>query len=186
MGKWYRLGAALLAVGILIGGIRACQLTNLSDVGLLEDDKADENFEPGLTLDDVTLEQPDENGQLLWRVHGDKVTYSPDQKTAKIQRPDGELFQDGNLVYRVKADTGEVFQQEMRIFLRGNIVATGVENDLVLRGNVLEWRPEEDILTVTDRITGDHPKLKASADLARVFNQEQRLELEGEDRKSVV
>ena len=180
MGKWYRLGAALLAVSILFGGIRACQLTNLSDVGFVEDDKADEDFEPGLTLKDVTLEQPDENGQLLWRVHGDQVTYSPDQKTAKILKPDGELFQDGNLVYRVKADIGEIFQQEMRIFLRGNIVATGVENDLVLRGNELEWHPEEDILIVSDRITGDHPKLNASANQARVFNQAQRLELEGE------
>lgn len=170
---------SLLAVGALIGGVRTCQLVNQSNVNLVEGDQADQAFEPGLTLTDVTLEQPDENGQLLWRVHGDQVTYSPDQQMARIQNPNGELFQDGNLVYRVKADTGEVRQHGKTIFLWGDIVATGVENDLVLRGNELEWRPEEALLIVSDGITGDHPHLTASADEARVFDQE-RLELDGE------
>ena len=180
MSKWYRLGVTLLAIGILLGGIRTCHVANRSEVGLVEDGNPDQEFEPGLTLRDVTLEQPDETGQLLWRVHGDKVTYSPDQQIAKIQNPDGELFQDGELVYRVKADTGEIYQQGKMIFLRGNIVATRVESDLVLRGNELEWRPEEDVLIVSDRVIGNHPQLTAAADQARLFNQEERLELAGE------
>ena len=180
MGKWYRLGATLLAVGLLIGGIRTCQLATRLDADLVEGDNTDQDFEPGLTLKDVTLEQPDENGQLLWRVHGNQVTYSPDQKIAKIQNPNGELFQDGNLVYRVKADTGEIYQHGKMVFLQGNIVATGVEHELVLWGNELEWRPAEALLIVSDRITGVHPNLKAAADEARLYNQEQRVELDGE------
>lgn len=60
-------------------------------------EEAEEAAEPGLTLRNVTLEQPDENGVLLWRVNGEEVTYSSDRQVALITRPDGELFQDGKL-----------------------------------------------------------------------------------------
>lgn len=135
--------------------------------------------EPGLTLRDVTLEQPDEQGQLLWRVKGKEVTYSSDQQVAFITRPDGDLFQDGEVIYEVVADTGEVRENGSVILLRGNIVATGVKNGSVLRGNEMEWRPQDDVLIMRDQITGTHPQLRAVADEARVFNRENRMELEG-------
>jgi LPS export ABC transporter protein LptC len=135
--------------------------------------------EPGLTLRDVTLEQPDDNGEPLWRVEAEEVTYSPDRQVAMIKRPDSELFQDGELIYNVTADTGEIQENGDTIFLRGNIVATGVKNGSVLRGNELEWRPQEDVLIVRDNITGSHPQLRAVADEARVYNRENRMELEG-------
>jgi LPS export ABC transporter protein LptC len=134
---------------------------------------------PGLTLRDVTLEQPDEQGQLLWRVKGKEVTYSPDQQVAFITRPDGDLFQDGEVIYQVVADTGEVRENGSVILLRGNIVATGVKNGSVLRGNEMEWRPQDDVLVMRGQITGTHPQLRAVADEARVFNRENRMELAG-------
>lgn len=135
--------------------------------------------EPGLTLKDVTLEQPDEDGTLLYRVQGEVVTYSPDQQIAYVTRPDSELFQDGEAIYQVIADTGEIRDNGNVIFLRGNIVATGLKNGSVLRGNELEWRPQEDILIVRDQITGSHPQIRAVANEARVYNRENRMELEG-------
>ncbi|MGB3312723.1 MAG: LPS export ABC transporter periplasmic protein LptC [Nodosilinea sp.] len=135
--------------------------------------------EPGLTLRDVTLEQPDEQGQLLWRVKGDEVTYSTDQQVAFITQPDGDLFQDGEVIYKVIADTGEVRENGSVILLRGNIVATGVKNGSILRGSEMEWRPQDDVLIMRDQITGTHPQLRAAADEARVFNRENRMELEG-------
>ncbi|MGB3139129.1 MAG: LPS export ABC transporter periplasmic protein LptC [Nodosilinea sp.] len=134
---------------------------------------------PGLTLRDVTLEQPDAEGQLLWRVKGDEVTYSTDQQVAFITRPDGDLFQDGEVIYRVVADTGEVQENGSVILLRGNIVATGVKNGSILRGSEMEWRPQDDVLIMRDKITGTHPQLRAAANEARVFNRENRMELEG-------
>jgi len=135
--------------------------------------------EPGLTLQDVTLEQPDDNGELLWRVKGEAVTYSPDQQVAYVTSPDSELFQDGDLIYVVTADTGEIRENGNVIFLRGNIVARGLNNGSILRGNELEWRPQEDVLIVRDEITGSHPKIRAVADEARVYNRLNRMELEG-------
>ncbi|TVQ09054.1 MAG: LPS export ABC transporter periplasmic protein LptC [Leptolyngbya sp. DLM2.Bin27] len=135
--------------------------------------------EPGLTLRDVTLEQPDDQGQLLWRVRGSEVTYSSDQGVAFITRPDGELFQDGEVIYEVVADKGEVRENGSVILLRGNIVATGVQNGSVLRGNEMEWRPDDDVLIMRDQITGSHPQLRAVANEARVYNRENRMELAG-------
>ncbi len=136
--------------------------------------------EPGLTLRDVTLEQPDDQGVLLWRVKGSEVTYSSDRQVALITRPDGELFQDGEVIYEVVADTGEVSENGSVILLRGNIVATGVKNGSVLRGNEMEWRPDDDVLIMRDQITGTHPQLRAVANEARVYNRENRMELEGD------
>jgi len=136
--------------------------------------------EPALTLRDVTLEQPDDQGVLLWRVKGSEVTYSSDRQVALITRPDGELFQDGEVIYEVVADTGEVSENGSVILLRGNIVATGVKNGSVLRGNEMEWRPDDDVLIMRDQITGTHPQLRAVANEARVYNRENRMELEGD------
>ncbi len=135
--------------------------------------------EPGLTLRDVTLEQPDDQGVLLWRVKGSEVTYSSDRQVALITRPDGELFQDGEVIYEVVADTGEVSENGSVILLRGNIVATGVKNGSVLRGNEMEWRPDDDLLIMREQITGTHPQLRAVANEARVYNRENRMELAG-------
>jgi lipopolysaccharide export system protein LptC len=99
---------------------------------------------------------------------------------ALITRPDGELFQDGEVIYEVVADTGEVSENGSVILLRGNIVATGVKNGSVLRGNEMEWRPDDDVLIMRDQITGTHPQLRAVANEARVYNRENRMELEGD------
>jgi LPS export ABC transporter protein LptC len=175
--------ARQIAVGVAIAmlvGIGLYGLFPFGPGGLPHStEKTAEEAEPGLTLRDVTLEQPDENGELLWRVEAEEVTYSPDRRVAMIKRPDSELFQDGELIYNVTADTGEIQENGDTIFLRGNIVATGVKNGSVLRGNELEWRPQEDVLIVRDNITGSHPQLRAVADEARVYNRENRMELEG-------
>lgn len=180
MAKGYRLAGALLTLIVFVGAVRACQLVRQPGQEAAENETSIDPSEVGLTLRDVTLEQPDANGQLLWRVKGAEVTYSPDQREAVIKNPDGELFQDGELIYRVKADRGEIREDGKVVFLRGNIVATGIKNQAVLRGNELEWRPEQDLLVVRDRVTGTHPQLRAAAREARVYNRERRMELEGE------
>jgi lipopolysaccharide export system protein LptA len=94
-------------------------------------------------------------------------------------RPDGELFQDGEVIYNVTADTGEMRDNGNTIVLRGNIVAKGIQNGVVLRGKEMEWRPQEDVLVIRQDVTGSHPQLRATADEFRVFNRENRMELQG-------
>jgi LPS export ABC transporter protein LptC len=179
MAKWGRFIAGGVAIAALAIGLHGL-LFRGPDLDDSSADSADTEPEPGLTLRDVTLEQPDEQGQLLWRVKGKEVTYSSDQQVAFITRPDGDLFQDGEIIYEVTADTGEVRENGSVILLQGNIVATGVKNGSVLRGNEMEWRPQDDVLIMREQITGTHPQLRATANEARVFNRENRMELEGD------
>lgn len=178
MVKWRMVVGGTLAVA---GAIALYSFVTIDPVGQRDGGLGEDGevVQPGLTLRDVTLEQPDDEGRPLWRVKGDEVTYSPDLQVAYIVRPDGQLFQDGEAIYEVTADTGEVQENGNVIFLRGNIVATGIQNGAVLRGSELEWRPDEDRLVIRNQITGTHPQLRASADEARLYNRDNRMELSG-------
>jgi LPS export ABC transporter protein LptC len=178
MNKWYRWTIIAAFLAVLIVAIGTCQASRhaLDDLDNLEPENV---LEAGLTLKNVTLEQPGDNGQLLWKVKAKEVTYSPDQKFATVKQPDGEFYQNGRVIYRVTAERGEVEQDGEVLFLYENIVAIAVETQLTLKGNELEWRPAEDLLLVRNNIDGTHPQLKAIAEEARLFNTDKRLELEG-------
>ncbi|MEO1401921.1 MAG: LPS export ABC transporter periplasmic protein LptC [Cyanobacteria bacterium J06635_1] len=177
MTKWYRLTVIAAVVGVLGVAIytwRASRQT-LESIEPTEDVEVQES---GLTLQNVTLEQPDENGNLLWKVKAKEVTYSPDQKIADIQDVEGEFYQNDKPIYKVKGDRGNIDQAGREFFLEGNVVATGIESKITLKGETLEWRPKEDLLLVENSINGTHPQLQATAQKARLYNQAQRLELE--------
>ena len=174
--RWWLFGAVGLGV-LLVLGVRTCQNSNL-EVQNLPDQT--EEVVPGLTLRDVTLEQQNDAGQLLWRVNAESVTYSPNQEVANLTNVDGELYQDGAVLYRIQAERGTIEDNGERIVLEGNIVANGAQNDLTLKGQNLVWTPAEDVLVVRNGITGNHPQVRASAIEARVYDRESRMELEGD------
>ncbi|MEM8610916.1 MAG: LPS export ABC transporter periplasmic protein LptC [Cyanobacteria bacterium P01_H01_bin.105] len=176
MNKWYRFAGIAVFLAVIVVAVRTCQSSGDTLESIQNRERADQS-EAELTLRDVTLEQPDDNGGLLWRVKAKTATYSPDRRLANLKSPEGELFQDGKLLYKVKADQGEIREDGKSIFLQGNIVAISPDNQLTLKGNSLEWTPDEDLLLVRDTISGDHPRLQATAQEARLFNRAQRLEL---------
>lgn len=137
-------------------------------------------LENTLILNASTLEQADEKGRLKWKVKSTKAQYSQDQKTAQVQNPDGELYQDGILVFRIQGKSGEVQQDGKKIFLRENIIATDIKSGAVLRGDELEWLPDEDLLIVRNNLTGTHQQLDASAKEGRMFSRARRVELTGQ------
>lgn len=180
MGKGWRWVAGLAVIGIAAGGIRACQVIQEQELAAQRAANEADPSEPGLTLRDVTLEQADDDGNLLWRVKAASVTYSPDREIAVLEKPDGELYQDGEIIYRVSAEAGEVLENGQVVLLQDNIVATGEENDVVMRGNQLEWRPSDELMTISEGITGTDSQVEATAETAQVFTREQRVELTGE------
>ncbi len=176
MKKAYGWGvAALVGIGILVVGLRA-----LRQGPPPPPPAAETPAETGLTLRDVTLEQVDDGGNLVWRVEAPVVTYSADRRTAKIETPSGEFYQDGELLYEVEALAGEIREDGNFIFLEGDIWAKGVQSQVELRGQALEWHPGGGLLVVQQDVTGTHPQLQAQAQEVRVYDPEQRMELEGE------
>jgi LPS export ABC transporter protein LptC len=171
--------AALLL--LLLLNVSACDSRrNRAAERLAEDSAAAQEMEGNLTLENLTLEQSDDRGQVLWQIKAAEAVYSPDQETAEVRSPDGELYQDGEPVYRVRADRGRVQQNGEKIELTGNIVATDLRSGAVLKGNELEWLPEQDQLTVRNNLTGTHPQVRLSATEARLFSRDRRMELSGQ------
>jgi LPS export ABC transporter protein LptC len=132
-----------------------------------------------LTFFDVTLEQADEVGRPVWKVKAKRAKYTKEKQIGQAESPYGELYQDGKVVYQIKAEQADIEQDGKQLLLKGKILATDPNNGIVLRGNELEWRPQEDLLIVRNQINGTHKQLQAVAQEARVKTREQRMEFSG-------
>lgn len=161
--------------------LSACNSPNRTAKKLKQDTKVT-TIEGTLVFNNVTLDQADEKGRPLWKVKAKQATYTKDKKTAQIEKPTGDLFQDGQIVLQVSADKGEVQIRETgnKIFLKGQISATDIRNKAVFRGDELEWSPKEDLLVVRNNLKGNHPQLQATAKEARYFTRTQQVELLGQ------
>ena len=148
----------------------------------LKKDTAATEIEGSLVFNNVTLDQADEKGRPLWKVKAKRATYSKDKKTAQIEQPTGDLFQDGKVVLQVSANSGEaqIRQTGNKIFLKGQIKATDTRNGAIFRGDELEWSPKEDLLVVRNNLKGEHPQLQATAKEGRYFTRKEQVELLGQ------
>ncbi|MCJ8278748.1 MAG: LPS export ABC transporter periplasmic protein LptC [Rivularia sp. ALOHA_DT_140] len=145
----------------------------------VEDEAVKEEQESNFTFQGVALEQFDEKGQPIWKVNAEQAKYTKEKQIGNAENPYGELYQDGKIVYKIKADKADIRQDGKQLFLKGKIVATDPENGVVLRGNELEWRPKEDLMIVRNQINGTHKQLKATAKEAKVKTREQRIDFSG-------
>ncbi|MEP0800663.1 LPS export ABC transporter periplasmic protein LptC [Funiculus sociatus] len=175
--KLFLLPFAFCLLPILLVG---CNPQKRAEKKLQKDTSSVTDFEGSLVFNDVTLDQADEQGRPLWKVQAKKAVYTKDKKTARIQNPTGDLFQDGKLVLQIKAKSGEIQEDGKKVFLNGQIVATDPRNGAVLKGDQLEWRPKEDLLIVRDNLVGTHKQLDATAKEGRYFSRSQQLELIGQ------
>jgi LPS export ABC transporter protein LptC len=139
----------------------------------------DEAIEKALTFNDVTLEQVDDEGKMVWKVRSPIARYSAENEVTYVERPEGELFRAGELVYKIRAKRGEVYQNGAKILLKEEIVATAVATKAVLEGEELEWLPAEDLLVVRNNVRGTHPEMEISGNEARAYSRAKRIELTG-------
>lgn len=162
----------LLIIGLVGCGGKSPIASKSTDSGASDRDS-------NLTFFDVTLEQADEVGRPVWKVRAKQAKYTQEKQIGQAESPYGELYQDGKVVYQVKADVADIEQDGKQLFLKGKILATDPRNGIVLRGNELEWRPKEDLLIVRNQLNGTHKQLQAVAQEARVKTREQRMEFSG-------
>lgn len=177
--RWIRFITLPLLAVLMMTSV-GCRQGSRGAERLAEDSSAAQQVNSNLVFNNITLEQADDTGKVMWKVKAEQVTYSPDQKIAEVTNPDGELYQDGKAVYRVQAQKGEVRRDGDRIMLQGSVVATDIESGAILRGNELEWQPRKDLLIVRGNVQGTHPELQASANEARASNRRREVELKGQ------
>ncbi|QLE42665.1 LPS export ABC transporter periplasmic protein LptC [Nostoc sp. C052] len=161
----------------LVFGLVACG--GKSPPASQQNTEASSNSDSNLTFFGVTLEQADEVGRPIWKVRATRAKYTKEKEIGQAESPYGELYQDGKVVYKIKADVADIEQDGKQLFLKGKIFATDPNNGIVLQGNELEWRPKEDLLIVRNQINGTHKQLQAVAQEARVKTREQRMEFSG-------
>ncbi|MEH1921388.1 LPS export ABC transporter periplasmic protein LptC [Nostoc sp.] len=161
----------------LVFGLVACG--GKSPPASQQNTEASSNSDSDLTFFGVTLEQADEVGRPIWKVRATRAKYTKEKEIGQAESPYGELYQDGKVVYKIKADVADIEQDGKQLFLKGKIFATDPNNGIVLQGNELEWRPQEDLLIVRNQINGTHKQLQAVAQEARVKTREQRMEFSG-------
>lgn len=171
--NWYYLPLLFF----LIIGLVSCG--GKSPIASESNDSGSSNRDSNLTFFDVTLEQADEVGRPVWKVRAKQAKYTKEKQIGQAESPYGELYQDGKVVYQVKADIADIKQDGKQLFLKGKILATDPRNGMVLQGNELEWRPKEDLLIVRNQLNGTHKQLQAVAQEARVKTREQRMEFSG-------
>lgn len=170
--QYFTFAFCLFTIALL----SACNSENRTEKKLKRDTSATE-IEGNLIFKNVTLEQADEQSRPLWKVKAKQTVYTKDKKLARIENPTGDLFQDGKIVLRVSADSGEIQENGQQIFLKGHIIATDTRNGTVFQGDESEWHPKKDLLIVRNNLKANHPKLQASAQEGRYFSRKQQVEL---------
>lgn len=160
----------LILVNLFIG-ITGCNQENIPEKSI-----SNEAIESDLTLNDVTLEEASEAGEMLWRVKSKRASYVKNQELVRVTKPEGELFRDGKLAYKITALQGEVYQNGDRILLIEEIEVYDIHNQIIIRGKQLEWLTEPGIIIVRNNITGNNEQLQASAQMAKVISLEKRIE----------
>ncbi len=136
-----------------------------------------EKPERKLILENATLEQANAQGQILWKLKTDIAVYSKDNKVAQLENPVGNIYQDGELVLQVRAKTGEIYQDGEKVFLRGDITAIDTRNNAIIKGDEVEWQPQEDLFIITENFQVSHAKLKVTALEGKYSTRIERLEL---------
>ncbi len=132
-----------------------------------------------LTFFGMSLEQFDDTGKPIWKVRAKQAQYTKEKQIAQAENPEGELYQDGKIVYRIKAERADIEQNGKQLLLKGKILAIDPAHDIILQGNELEWRPQEDLLIVRNNLNATHKQLQAIAKEAKVKTREQLMEFFG-------
>jgi LPS export ABC transporter protein LptC len=172
-----RVAAILFAMTVLVG-VGSCRFGDRPTVET-SNDAPQEEIEEQLTLDNFTLDQVDTKGNLLWRVNADQAIYSENQQTVEATNLTAEVYKDGEVIFQIRGDRGEVRLNGERLSLNGNIEATDVRTETEMKGEELTWTPEDEVLLIRDGFSGSNKNMTFKADEGRLSNLENRFEITG-------
>jgi LPS export ABC transporter protein LptC len=165
---------------LLVFFLNACQNNQLNTNA--EEAKSENvgRLDTQLTLNNAVLEQSNRDGDLVWKIKAKRTTYSDDRKIGYVEDITANLLQDRQIILKIKGKKGEIQEQGNLILLKEEIVANDVRNQSVLQGNILEWRPLENTLTLEDGLQANHPNLIVTANTAKYATDTESLELTGQ------
>ncbi|NJK56769.1 MAG: LPS export ABC transporter periplasmic protein LptC [Pleurocapsa sp. SU_5_0] len=161
---------------ILLISITGCQSSS-PDVDL---DRASEvsRLDTQLVLNNAVLEQSNKKSNTVWKIKADKIVYSEDKQTATLDQVVGNLLQNGAVILKVSAESGEVKQQGNIILLNNKVIASDPRNGSVISSEAVEWRPQDNLMLIKSKLTGNNPNLEVFADSGKYFTDIEKLEIQ--------
>ena len=133
-----------------------------------------------LIFDNVTLEQANPTGGLLWKLDAKQAVYSESGQQADVELPIGNLYRGEVPIYKVSAKTGTVNQDGETVFLREEVIATDLRDGAVVTAEEAEWRPNEDRLILKRNIVGKKEDFTINAHEGQWLGEANHLDLLGE------
>ena len=174
LGRYLSLGAFIISIVTIYG----CQAppSNIKESSSPNVQRLDTQ----LVLNNAVLEQSNSSENTIWKIKADNIVYSEDQKSATLNQVLANLLKDGKVILQISANLGEVQDNGNTIFLKDQIVASDPRNESVVKTDEVEWRPQENLLLIKQKLTGIHPNLVVNAAEGKYFTDRESLEIQGD------
>jgi LPS export ABC transporter protein LptC len=136
-----------------------------------------QDTESRLIFKNITLEQADTQGKPLWKIKANQAEYTQEKKVANLENLAGNLYQDGEIVLKISAAKGKIEQNGEVVWLENEIIAIDPRNNVEIKCQKAQWKPQENLLIIDSEITGNHPQLQVFAKKGKYFTKEEKLVL---------
>ena len=161
----------LLVLLIAVGG---CQTKNYDP----EKTDNESRFDTQLVLNNAVLEQSNKRSRTVWKIKAESVAYSDDRQIATLTKVVGNLLQEDSIILKISAEAGEVRDNGNTILLNGAVIASDPRSDSIIDSEAVEWRPQDNLLLITQPLKGTNPNLQVVANSGKYFTDLERLEIE--------
>ena len=133
-----------------------------------------------LVLNNAVLEQSNPQSNTVWKIKADNITYSDDNQIATLDKVVGNLFEGDSVILKISAKAGTIKNNGNVILLNGTVIASDPRNGSVVTSESIEWRPQEDLLLIKEKLDGINPNLEVTARQGKYFTNIEKLEIEGD------
>ncbi|MGB5635366.1 MAG: LPS export ABC transporter periplasmic protein LptC [Waterburya sp.] len=162
---------------MLIISIVGCQ-PSIPDSNQTERER-ESRLDTQLVLNNAILEQSNKQENTVWKIKADKIVYSEDKQIATLNKVVGNLWQNGTIILKISAKTGEIRDNGNIILLNEEIIASDPRNSSIINSDAVEWLPQENLLLIKEKLNGTHPNLKVTAESGKYFTDIEQLEIQG-------
>ncbi len=129
----------------------------------------------------LNLSQRDASGRVLWRVRSPEARYDLSRRMALASGIQGEINQQGQLLYRLSAPLGTVLNDGEVIQLEGPIlIERRGAQPVTIRASRMRWYPRQQRIQLDRQAEAEDPTLRLRAQQATLLLDRDLLQLRGE------
>ena len=169
-----RINKLNILLTVLLVGIFGCQTSTPNSNQTRSDTRSDTQ----LVLNNAVLKQSNKQNKV-WKIKAERIVYSEDKQTATLDKVVGNLLQDDEIILKISANQGTVSDNGNLILLNGDIIVSDSRNGSVINANAIEWRPQENLLSIKDDLVGIYPNLNVTATEGKYYTDRESLSIQG-------